>query len=109
MTPSPWTSTSTRTHWSASKVFEVESTQWEVSSFPFITTFVPGVQRFAVERGFPSPRPPSSCTSIEIGKSWSLCIVSTGWPWIITPLLRKAQSGPSFACSPTKRYSTAIT
>ena len=83
--------------------------QWRVSSWPFITTFVPGVQRFAVERGVPSPRPSRSCASIEMGKSWSFFMDSTGWPWIITPLLRKAQAGPSFACSPTKRYSTAIT
>ena len=34
-----------------------------------MTTFVPGVQRFAVLRGLPSLSPPSSCTSIEIGKS----------------------------------------
>ena len=107
--PPPWTSTSTRTHWSPSKVFDVEPMQWRVSSWPFITTFVPGVHRFAVDRALPSPRPPSSCASIEIGKSWSFFIVSTGWPWTITPLLRNAQSGPSFTCSPTKRYSTAIT
>jgi hypothetical protein len=67
------------------------------------------VQRFAVERAVPLPRPPRSWASIEMGKSWSFFIVSTGWPWIITPLLRNAQSGPSLACSPTKRYSTAIT
>ena len=24
------------------------------------------------------------------------------WPWIITPLFRKAQLGPPFACSPKK-------
>jgi hypothetical protein len=34
-------------------------------------------------------------------------MVSAGCPWNITPLLRKAQSGPPFVCSPTKRYSTA--
>ena len=83
--------------------------QWRVSSWPFMTTFVPGVQRFAVERAVPLPRPPRNCASMEIGKSWSFRIVSSGWPWTITPLLRKAQSGPPFACSPTKRYSTAST
>ncbi len=46
---------------------------------------------------------------MQIGKSWSFRIVSAGWPWIMTPLLRSAQAGPSFACSPTKRYSTART
>ena len=33
------------------------------------TTFEPGVQRLAVVRGLPSPSPPRSWTSIEIGKS----------------------------------------
>jgi hypothetical protein len=90
-------------------LLDEELMQWRVSSWPFITTLVPGVHRLAVERAVPSPRPPRSCASIEMGKSWSLFIVSTGCPWTITPLLRKAQAGPSFAWSPTKRYSTAIT
>ena len=46
---------------------------------------------------------------MQMGKSWSFFMVSAGCPWNITPLLRKAQAGPPFACSPTKRYSTATT
>ena len=30
----------------------------------------------------------------ETGKSWSLRIDSGDWPWIMTPLLRRAQAGP---------------
>ncbi len=83
--------------------------QWRVSSWPLNTRFVPGVQTFAFERALPSPRPPRSCASMEMGKSWSFFMVSTGWPWIMIPLLRKAQSGPPLVCSPRNRYSTAIT
>ena len=56
-----------------------------------MTTFVPGVQRLAVVRGRPSPRPPRSWTSIEIGKSWSFSIVFGCGLCSIRPLLRIAQ------------------
>ncbi len=46
---------------------------------------------------------------MQMGKSWSFFIVSTGWPCTITPLLRKAHPGPPLACSPRKRYSMPIT
>ena len=62
-----------------------------LSSEPFITTCVPGVQRFAVGRS-PGPNPPSNCTSIEIGKSWSFRLLSGDWECTITPLLRSAHS-----------------
>ena len=45
--------------WSPSKVFDLELMQCIISLL-FITTLVPGVQRFAVERAVPAPRPPSS-------------------------------------------------
>ena len=41
-----------------------------------------------------SPSPARSWTSIETGKSWSVPIDSGVWPWIMTPLLAQAQSGP---------------
>ena len=59
-----------------------------------MTTFVPGVQRLAVERGSPSPSPPSSCSSSEIGKSWSFSIVWGAGDCSISPLFRFAQAGP---------------
>jgi hypothetical protein len=59
---------------------------------PFIQTFVPGVQRFAVVRGLPSLKPPSSCTSIEIGKDWSFVIVFGSRQKSIRPLLRLAHA-----------------
>ena len=65
------------------------------------------MHRFAVVRGL-SPSPPSNWTSIEIGKSWSLPIVSGAGECSMMPLLRAAQPGPPFDCSPTKRYSTAM-
>ena len=45
----------------------MELVQWRVISESPKCTFVPGVQRFAVERA-PRPSPPSNCTSSEIGK-----------------------------------------
>ena len=45
-------------------------------------------------RGLPSPNPPRSWTSIEIGKSWSFSIVFGCGLWSIRPLLRRAQPGP---------------
>ena len=41
----------------------------------------------------PSLKPPRNCTSIEIGKSWSRCIVSGACECTMTPLLRAAQAG----------------
>ena len=64
-------------------------------SFPSITTFVPGVQRFPVGRS-PRSGPPRNCTSIDTGNSWSLPMLSGAWQWIITPLFRYAQPGPSW-------------
>ena len=83
----PRTSASTRTHWSPWKVGEVELMQCVVTSLPSMTIFVPGVQTFAVGRGS-LPLPPSNWTSMEMGKFWSLPIVSGGWQWIMMPLLR---------------------
>src|SRR3954468_22401523 len=66
MMESPSTSASTRTHWSPSYVLDLEFVQCAVMSFSPKWTFVPGVQRLAVERG-PFPSPPSNCTSSEMG------------------------------------------
>ena len=57
-------------------VSAAEFVQWAVMSSSLITTFVPGVHRFAVERSPPPVIPPSICASIEAGKSWSTPMLS---------------------------------
>src|SRR6478672_406592 len=88
---SPRESASTRTHWSPSYVLDDELMQWRVTSESPKCTFVPGVQRFAVERGLPSLRPPRSCTSSEMGKSWFSPMLCADWPLAMMPLLRFAE------------------
>ena len=80
--------------------------QCSVTSLPFISTLVPGRAEVG-GRPFALSRPPSSCTSIEMGKSWSFVMLAADWEWTMMPLLRSAQSGAPGACSPTKRYSAA--
>jgi hypothetical protein len=58
----------------------------------------------------PRPRPPSNCTSSEIGKSCLSPMLAADCDATMMPLLRIAQLLPAPApvtCCPRKRYSTA--
>ena len=80
---------------------DVESVQCRVISSRPMTTLVPGVQRLAVGRS-PCPGPPSNCTSIEAGKSWSSAIrVRVGCKWLWCTALASTRHALSVLPSPT--------
>ena len=102
----PSTSTSTRTHWSPRYVSRVGIEAVRLHHLAIAEDLCSrraDVRSRTLARG----PPPSNWASTEIGKSWSLPIVSGAWQWNMMPLLRSAHAGPPFTCSPTNRYSAA--
>ena len=70
-----------------------------VSSLPFISRLVPGVQTLPVclPAGEPVAR---NWNSMLAGNDWSSLMLSGDCEWIITPLLSLAQGGESATALP---------